>query len=94
MKCPNCNSYVSPEWDFCKSCGKPIDKHLKVKRCEKCDEMNLEFATHCEKCGAVFGEGKPVQPEKKSIWDSWLGITVATAVILLIFLFMYLLIVG
>jgi len=90
MICPNCNSYVSAEWDFCKSCGKPLDKHLRGKVCPKCGVKNFEYAMNCEACDAPFipVEREPV--ERRSIWDSWLGIGMATAIILLTLLFLYL----
>lgn len=89
MICPNCNSYVSPEWEFCRSCGKPLDVHKKDKVCSKCGTMNFSFAVKCEKCGEPF-EKVLTKTKKHSIWDSWVGITVATAFILILLLVLYL----
>jgi len=89
MICPHCNSYVSPEWEFCQSCGKPLDKHLKNKACLKCGAMNFGYAVKCEKCGEPFGTEVVEAPRGGSFWDSWLGIGIATVFILILLLVVY-----
>jgi len=91
MICPHCNSYVSAEWEFCESCGKPLDKHLKTKACLKCGAMNLGYAVKCEKCGEPFAPIVIETAKRRSVWDSWLGTSLAIVVILFLLLLVYVL---
>lgn len=68
-----------------------MDKHPKKKPCPKCGAMNLEYAMKCEGCGAMMGPEHAASPERRSIWDSWVGLTMATAIVLLTLLLLYLL---
>jgi len=68
-----------------------LDKHLKKKLCPKCGTMNFEYASKCEGCGAAIGPKHAESPERRSLWDSWVGLTMATAIVLLTLLLLYLL---
>lgn len=68
-----------------------MDRHQKKKVCPKCDARNFEFAHECEECGTPLVPIAKEPAERRGIWDSWLGILMATGIILLTLLLIYLL---
>ena len=59
MKCPKCNSEVSPEWNVCPNCGQ------KATKCPNpnCGNWLTENAKFCPECGTPLSQNNVNQPK-------------------------------
>ena len=67
MKCYMCNGDINDKANFCKHCGKPVNRLFDYSLfCVKCGVKNKTSSKYCSMCGAKIECEIRIEPYKNA----------------------------